>query len=205
MNEKERPWEEEKERKARKSLYLEIIDLLMEDIRSEKYPPGSKLPSEEHLAHVLSVSRVTLREALRILEEDGMIVRRHGRGTFVLDRRTLPIQSLSTIISISAMFKKAGLEDRFEKVVYRKFSANRRIAEKLQISPGDGVWEAERLRTLEKLPAVYSLDFFPASFVPSKEERRLRDYEHSIDLSIFTPGVRAKRPKGAMYSQTFSK
>lgn len=165
---------------SRKPLYLEIIDFLSEDIKNGKYPPGSKIPSEGELAHEFSVSRVTLREALRVLEEDGVIIRRHGIGTFVRDRKIMPIQKLSKIISASMMFKKAGLEDRFEKIQYKKIAATRRISEKLQIPLGSKVWEVERLRTIGKQPAIYSLDYFPASIVSKGGEEKLKNYTHSL-------------------------
>jgi GntR family transcriptional regulator len=172
---------EKKERKiSRKPLYSEVMDILLEDIKGGQYPPGSKLPPEDQLAREFSVSRVTLREALRALEDDGVIVRRHGSGTFVLDKRAVPIQTLSSIVSISAIFKRAGLEDRFVKVEFRKIPADQKIAEKLQIQPSQEIWEVERVRTIGEIPAVYSYDYFPASFIPAGAEKRLNDYTHSL-------------------------
>ena len=164
----------------KKALYHDVLGFLQEDIKSGRYSPGEKLPSEDQLAREFSVSRVTLREALRVLEDDGVIVRRHGSGTFVRDKRAVPIQDLSSIVSISTIFKRAGLEDRFTKVELRKIPATQRIAEKLRIPSGQEVWEVERLRTLGDQTAIYSFDFFPASFVPLGEEKRLNDYKHSM-------------------------
>ena len=173
---------EKKERKiSRKALYVEVIDFLLDDIKDGQYPPGSKLPSEDQLAREFSVSRVTLREALRVLEDDGVIVRRHGSGTFVLDKKAVPIQTLSSIVSISTIFKRAGLDDRFIKVGLRKIPADQRIAEKLQIPSGEEIWEVERVRTIGEKPAVYSFDYFPASFVPPGEEKKLNEYIHSLN------------------------
>jgi GntR family transcriptional regulator len=165
---------------TRRPRYLEVIDFLSEDITNGTYPPGSKLPSEGELAREYSVSRVTLREALRGLEEEGIIIRRHGIGTFVRDRKVMPIQKLSKIISASMMFAKAGLDDRFEKIQYQKIPAPRNISEILQILPGSEVWEVERLRTIGKQPAMYSLDYFPASIVPSEKENELKKFTHSL-------------------------
>ena len=164
----------------RKGLYLEVIDFLLEDLKSNQYPPGSKLPSEEQLAREFSVSRVTLREALRVLEEDGWITRHHGLGTFVMDKRSVPVQTLSSIVSISTIFKRAGLEGRFTKAELRKIPAPQRIAEKLKISAKEDIWEVERVRTMGDKPAIYSFDYFPASFIPSGQENRLNDYKHSL-------------------------
>ena len=172
---------EKKQRKiTKKSLYLEVVNVLLEDLKSGQYPPGSKLPSEDELAQEFSVSRVTLREALRVLEEDGWINRRQGSGTFVRDKRAVPIQNLSSIVSISTIFKRAGLEDRFTKVGLKKIPANQRIAERLQIGSGEEIWEMERVRTIGDKPAIYSFDYFPASFIPFGEENRLNDYKHSL-------------------------
>lgn len=173
--------EAKKERKiSRKALYFDVIDFLVDDIKSGQYPAGSKLPSEDQLAREFSVSRVTLREALRVLEDDGVIVRRHGSGTFVLDKRAVPVQPLSSIVSISTIFKRAGLEDRFIKVGVKKIPAAQRIAEKLGIPTGEEIWEVERVRTIGEKPAVYSFDYFPASFVPEGGEKILNDYIHSL-------------------------
>lgn len=172
---------EQNQRKiVKKALYQDVLGFLQEDIKSGRYAPGEKLPSESQLAREFSVSRVTLREALRVLEDDGLIFRRHGSGTFVRDKRAIPIQDLSSIVSISTIFKRAGLEDRFTKVELRKTPATERIAEKLHIPSGQEVWEVERLRTLGDNPAIYSFDYFPASFIPRGKEKTLNFYKHSL-------------------------
>jgi DNA-binding GntR family transcriptional regulator len=160
----------------RRPLYLEVIDVLMRDIQEGRYPPGAKLPSEEQLAREMGISRVSLREALRVLAEDGVLFRRHGSGTYVRDQKATPVQDLSTILSISTMFKKAGLEHQVLRADHRKIPAARRVAENLRIQPGEEVWEMERLRGIGGKPALYSFDYFPADLVPAGGERRIRDY-----------------------------
>ncbi len=64
-------------------LYLQVIDRLKSDIATGIFKENEKLPSEFELSKSLGVSRATLREALRLLEEENVIVRRHGVGTFV--------------------------------------------------------------------------------------------------------------------------
>jgi GntR family transcriptional regulator len=165
---------------VKKALYQDVLGFLQEDIKNGRYSPGEKLPSEDQLAREFSVSRITLREALRVLEDDGVIIRRHGAGTFVRDKRVVPIQNLSSIVSISTIFKRAGLEDRFSKAESKKIAATPRIAEKLGIPSGQEVWEVERLRTLGENPAIYGFDYFPAAFIPLGEENSLNDYKHSL-------------------------
>ncbi len=62
--------------------YLYVRDLLVHRFKKERYQPGQKLPTEQELSRSLSVSRTTIRQALKLLEDDDIIVRRHGSGTF---------------------------------------------------------------------------------------------------------------------------
>lgn len=65
------------------NLSQRTADTLREDIKSNKYGAGDKLPNENELSGALGVSRTTLREAIRILVNEGILVVRRGRGTFV--------------------------------------------------------------------------------------------------------------------------
>ena len=70
-------------------LYLQVIDRLKSDIEAGIFKENEKLPSEFELSKSLGVSRATLREALRLLEEENVIVRRHGVGTLSTRSRCL--------------------------------------------------------------------------------------------------------------------
>ncbi len=64
-------------------LYDQAIDAIMDFIEQNKYLPGDKLPKEDGLAQQLGISRPTVRDALGRMAERGLIMRRHGVGTFV--------------------------------------------------------------------------------------------------------------------------
>lgn len=66
-------------------LYVQIYDVLYELIRSGKAQPGCVIPGENVLAAHFGVSRGTIRQALRYLEEDGLVVKRQGRGSEITD------------------------------------------------------------------------------------------------------------------------
>ena len=68
----------------RKNLFETVADQIANQILSSNLQPGDKLPTERELCEFLSVSRTTLREALKTLEERKLIEVRHGSGTFVL-------------------------------------------------------------------------------------------------------------------------
>ena len=66
-----------------RSLFLLVMDKIKSDIETGQLRPGERLPSEAELSKQLGVSRATLREALRLLEEEKIVIRRHGVGTFI--------------------------------------------------------------------------------------------------------------------------
>jgi len=65
------------------SLYLHITTLLRRRVQSAEWRPGQKVPTLEQLAREFGVARVTVRQAMGILESEGLIWRKQGKGTFV--------------------------------------------------------------------------------------------------------------------------
>src|SRR4051812_45461916 len=66
-------------------LYYQVQHTISQRIARGEYPPGAQLPSESELSRELGVSRVTAREALRVLAQENTLVKVQGRGTFVSD------------------------------------------------------------------------------------------------------------------------
>src|SRR5262245_54061961 len=66
-------------------LYYQVQHTISQRISRGEYPPGSQLPSESELSRELGVSRVTVREALRVLAQENLLVKAQGRGTFVAE------------------------------------------------------------------------------------------------------------------------
>ncbi len=79
-------------------IYQQIADILKKNIISGKLPTGTKLPPEELLAVKFNTSRMTLRKSLRILEQQNLLVQRHGRGTFVTYKTTPKKNRIAVII-----------------------------------------------------------------------------------------------------------
>lgn len=67
------------------TLYAQVAAVLRQRIRSGAWRPGAQLPTLESLSAEFGVARVTLRQALGLLEREGLIWRRRGRGTFVTE------------------------------------------------------------------------------------------------------------------------
>ena len=95
----------------RRRLYQDIVGRIQELIREGILKPGDRLPSERELAERLQVSRSSLREAMRALELQGLLVSRPGAGTFV---STESLDTLISIIASSLTDAKDILNDIFE-------------------------------------------------------------------------------------------
>ena len=63
--------------------YQHVYSQIRGFISSEKWPLGETIPSENELVDYFNVSRITIRSALRLLSDDGLIVRKRGKGTVV--------------------------------------------------------------------------------------------------------------------------
>jgi len=65
--------------------YIQLMEILKEQIRSGKWKPGDQIPGEQELCSIYNISRTVVRQALLELELDGVINRRKGKGTFIAE------------------------------------------------------------------------------------------------------------------------
>src|SRR5712692_11373357 len=118
--------------------YMTLADATSEALQrailSGKFSPGSQLPTEFDLIDQLGISRTTLREALKRLEEQGLIVRRRGRGTYVRERSI--VKDLSLNFGISEMITQAGFAPGVRSAVLHREPAPSEVATALTIADG---------------------------------------------------------------------
>lgn len=146
-------------------LYLQVIDRLKQDIEEGIYKEREKLPSEFDLAKHLGVSRATLREALRILEEENVIIRRHGVGTFV-NAKPLFMSGIEQLSSVTDMIMQAGLKPGTIFLSSSTQSPTEEDIRRFSCSPGEDIVVMERVRTANGEPVVYCIDKIPEKILP---------------------------------------
>ena len=96
-----------------KPLYLQVEERLRANIESGAWGPGEQVPGEQILCKQLGVSRVTLRHALSNLVNEGLMVKEHGRGTFVADKENATVASdgnARSSVSFSNLCRLQGKE-----------------------------------------------------------------------------------------------
>ena len=134
------------------------------------YEPGEQLPSEKELSVQLGISRSTLREALLNLEQDGIVIRRHGVGTFVAPGYEQRLESgLERLESILELAARQGFQVRIEHLEVRQLGADAQLAENLQVPPGTGLTSVRRVICVDKTPIAYMADFVLSSILPPDE------------------------------------
>ncbi len=159
--------------------------LLADVVRSElkrlilggEFTVGEKLPNEDRLCERFGVSRVTIREAVRGLIEDGLVVRRHGSGTYVT-RRPLIENSLDVNFSYTDHFAASGFRPGRKLLGMRTIAAAAEDAAALDVVAGTRLREVRRVRTADGRPAIYSVDRIPLELLRGDLDRA--DYAGSL-------------------------
>lgn len=159
-------------------LYLQVIDRLKTDIDTGVFKENEKLPSEFELSKSLGVSRATLREALRLLEEDNVIVRRHGVGTFV-NPKPLFTSGIEQLSSISSMIEAVNMSPGTLLLCADESNPSEKEIESFGCTEETKMLTLERVRTADGNPVVYCIDKLPAHYVP-------KDFVENKETSLFS-------------------
>ncbi len=170
-------------KRSRVSLTDVCVRALTEAIERGVYQPGSPLPSETDLAEQLDVSRATLREALRTLEDRQLIVRRHGRGTFVSQAPI--VKDLHRNFGITAMIRAAGYHPATTGLQISTGPAGREAADKLGLAAGEPVTTLRRTRLADKRPVVQSDEILPARLLSAADAGELTDARQSLYAYLY--------------------
>lgn len=153
---------------ARKRLSFRVRDELASRMATGRIPLGSKLPPEPELAEELGVSRATLREALRSLEEDGFVSRTSGAGTFATHRPRLR-NNLDVNFGVTEAIAAAAMTPGTIESAVHAEGATEEQALALDLQLGDPVVVLERVRTADGRPVVLSHDVVSAIRLPPGE------------------------------------
>ena len=142
----------------RRSLRHSVAKALRERIVTNKLAPGDRLPSEPELALSLGVSRSTLRAGIALLEEDGLVRRLHGSGTYVAHRPGVR-NDLSRNFSVSAMIAAMGVQPGSVDERCAAELAPPHVAAALGVRAGTLVSALRRVRTADGRRVVDSTDW----------------------------------------------
>lgn len=139
-------------------LYFQVAEQFERAIVTGSIRPGEKITNEIALAQDLGLSRPTLRQAIQLLVDKGLVVRKRGVGTQVVHgkvRRSLELTSLYDDLH------EAGQEPRTEILELVRVPADADVALELQLEQGVEVWSLTRLRLIGNQPLALMHNYLP--------------------------------------------
>lgn len=169
-------------------LHAQVEDLLRELIKKEEYRDGKILPGEVELAKKLAISRSTVRQAVKKLVFEGLLIRKKRMGTKVAPQ---PVSSKSNNwLSFSQEMKLRGIPIKNFELHLSWVAADEELAKFFEIKKGREVLKMERLRGRPNEPFVYFISFFhPRVELTGNEDftrplYEMLEKEHSVIASL---------------------
>lgn len=150
------------DRSSRVPLYFQVAEQIERAIISGSIAPGEKLDNEISLAQDLGLSRPTMRQAIQLLVDKGMLVRKRGVGTQVVHGK------ISRSVELTSLFddlSAAGQKPRSDVLELKLIPASEDVAQQLQLTAGDPVWSLERLRFVGDEPLALMHNYLPADAI----------------------------------------
>ena len=151
-----------------KPIYIKIYDKLKSAIKGGTYPPGSFLPTEQELETLYQVSRTTIRKAVKLLSDEGILSVRQGCGTMVMDIRTT--QNYNQVTSVTESLRKRGYDVTTGSMMIDVIPASRDIAADLFIPEGTPVARIQRLQLADGRPVTLMENYIEYAKVPGIEQ-----------------------------------
>ncbi|MGF1750056.1 MULTISPECIES: phosphonate utilization transcriptional regulator PhnR [Vibrio] len=169
--------------------YVKIKDALVEQIESGTLAPRQKLPAERKLAESFDTTRVTLREALSLLEAEGRIFREDRRGWFI-SPEPLKYDPTETL-NFTNMALSQHRQPKTTLVAAKAMMATKKAAELLQLPPFSDIFRVDRVRYLEDRPVV-----FVTNYIRTEQFPNLLSHDLSLSLTDIY-----REQYGVVYSQ----
>jgi GntR family phosphonate transport system transcriptional regulator len=145
-------------------LYLQIAGELRQNIQEAVFRVGDRLPTEHELSERFGVNRHTLRRAMEVLRQEGIVDVERGRGTFVVSAPiTVP---LGKRVRFNESLKAQSLQPQWQTLRVVEISADAKLAQCLEVAVGDPVILYERMSLVDDIPMSLSSSHFPGQRLP---------------------------------------
>jgi GntR family transcriptional regulator len=141
-------------------LYYQLETILRRRIMSGDFPLDAPLPSEEALGQEYDVSRITVRQALASLERDGLILRRRGKGTFVVEK-AFAVETPKLTGSMEDLILM-GIQTSTKILNTSIVDPPETIRTRLELKASEQAYRIEKVRSVEKDPFSYVINYLPS-------------------------------------------
>jgi GntR family transcriptional regulator len=149
-------------------IYHQLEEFIKAQIDNGDLQPDEAIPSERVYADMFQISRMTIRQALTNLVNDGYLYRQKGKGTFVNKKKVE--QRLQGLTSFTEDMKERGFTPGSKLVSFEIIPSGREIAERLKLRENTPVYEIKRVRLADNVPMALETTYLPANLVKGLTE-----------------------------------
>ena len=155
-------------------LYIQIAESLLERIISGELAPDERLPSERELSKSLNVSRMTLRAALRELDNKGLLVRRQGDGTYISKPKIE--RQAAKLVPFTEGMRNQGYQTGAKIIALEQRLAELAVAGQLKIAVSTPIYYIQRLRFINREPVMLEKFSVPVYRFPNLDSQDLETH-----------------------------
>jgi GntR family transcriptional regulator len=154
------------DKKSPVPIYYQLKNIIFEKIARGEYSEGSIIPSERELVDVLNISRMTVRQAINQLVNEGILYREKGKGTFVSKTKI----EQKNIMSFSDIVSTKGRTPSTKVLRFSREEATQEIREFLGLNEKQLVYNIKRLRLADNIPVGIEQNYIPEMYCPGLEK-----------------------------------
>lgn len=143
-------------------MYRQLSNIIRTNVENGVYEANQKIPTEMELSKKYNVSRVTVRKALEELVEDGILLRKQGKGTFISEKKTTNVNYPQTSFADACLL--SGKKPTTRLLSYSMEIPTKKIADFFGIEQTEMVIKIRRIRMADGEPIILEVDYFPESF-----------------------------------------
>ncbi len=150
-------------------LYEQLMNILEHDIRTGKYSPGDRIMTESELSKKYGISLITVRKAISLLTEKGLLIKKQGKGTFVAKPKYS--RNIRRLSGFTQMCEQMGVVPGGRMLDNRLIAADEKTAKKLGVAPGSDIIYIHRLRYANNEPVIIERNYFPPKYAELLQRR----------------------------------
>jgi GntR family transcriptional regulator len=157
---------------------MQVMNYYIPLIKSGKLKEGDKMPTEEEICELFSISRITVRRALEGLQQGGYIYKQQGKGSFVMMKKTG--FQLNHLKGFTEEMKALGKEPSSKILTFEIMPPSEKVAETLGIDINQRIYQLERLRLADGVPIAIERVHLPFYRFPTLKTVNLEESLYEI-------------------------
>ncbi|KRN89054.1 GntR family transcriptional regulator [Ligilactobacillus ceti] len=166
-------------------IYIQIHNQIKTWIESDKWSVGDRIPSERELASQFGVSRMTLRQAIQTLVDEGILERHVGAGTYVSRKKVQ--EKMSVVTSFTALTEAQGKTPSSKTISFIVTTPSLSEIEKLKLADNQRVLRMERIRYADDVPICFEVATVPYELVKEYDREQITQ---SLYRTLESQGLR---------------